>query len=306
MKVTVTVQNQHQAVGAGESTLVLQVEGEDVVTTTLDAIGPGKSISVEFTWKALEGTSIFGAVVDPWNQVEENVETNNRTTANFGGAFVPDLIVDSLTWSPISPFVGGTLTFTLVVGNQGDIVSGDFRVYVYLDDGTSPTWNLAMAGIGKQQSATITYAWTAKAGTHTFRVVVDGLDDLVESNETNNLVTASPTVRALADLVIENLTLSPKFPSPLQAVTLTLALKNQGVVSTGDFRVYVYLDQGSSPRWTVLFSSITEGISASGSFIWTAQPGPHVFRAVADGDEEVSEIDETNNSATVSITVPSN
>ena len=305
VKVIVTVQNQHETVGAGESALVLQVDGKDVGETTLDAMGPGQSIGVEFTWKALDGASIFGAVVDSRSQVEERLETNNRTTANFGGALVPDLVLESLTWSPISPLVGDTLTFTLVVGNQGDLVSGDFRVYVFLDDGISPTWDLAIAGIGKQQRVTTTYAWTAVAGTHTFRVVVDGFNDLVESDKTNNSATASPTVRALADLVIESLTWSPNFPSPGQLVSLSLTLKNQGVVSSGDFRVHVYLDQGSSPTRTILFSSIIEGKSATGSFSWTAQPGPHVFRAVADGGEEVSEIDETNNSATVSITVTS-
>ena len=211
VKVIVTVQNQHKTVGAGESALVLQVDGKDVGETTLDAMGPGQSIGVEFTWKALDGASIFGAVVDSRSQVEERLETNNRTTANFGGALVPDLVLESPTWSPISPLVGDTLTFTLVVGNQGDLVSGDFRVYVFLDDGISPTWDLAIAGIGKQQRVTTTYAWTAVAGTHTFRVVVDGFNDLGESDKTNNSATASPTVKSSGRPGDREPDLEPKF-----------------------------------------------------------------------------------------------
>ena len=76
-------------------------------------------------------------------------------------------------------------------------------------------------------------------------------------------------------------------------------MRNQGGGFADDFHVTVYLDLESNPIWTPSFAGIEAGQSAAATFTWAAQAGPHTFRAVADGREEIAETNESNNDAIV-------
>ncbi len=109
----------------------------------------------------------------------------------------PDLVVESITFSPPNPRVGESTDITVTVKNQGDAAASGFYVHLYVDpvdepptdttpDTAHPYWGLTL-----NPGASFTYARTgntfAAAGIHTVYAWVDRNDDVAESNETNNL-----------------------------------------------------------------------------------------------------------------------
>jgi hypothetical protein len=107
--------------------------------------------------------------------------------------------------------------------------------------------------------------------------------------------TSSPTAPATAgpDLVIQEITWSPKVPSAGQTVTFTVTVTNQGKASAGQFYVYYYVD-GSYKNSKSVYP-IAAGATTMVSFTWSAETGTHTIKAVADYTDLVAESNESNN-----------
>ena len=252
-----------------------------------------------FTWKAEAGAATFGGLVDPSGQIDEDNEDNNRLTVDFGGAFISDLVIDQLTWSPVVPSVKDRVTFTVGVKNQGLGASEDSRVHVFFDSKVNPEWNLPLAGVDGGETKTASFSWTADTATHTFRLVADATKVVTETNELNNEATANYNATELADLVVDKVTRAPVNPSIGEDVIYSVTVKNEGKGSSVDFQVNVLFDGGGNPKWELKFSGIAAGQSAVRTFTWTVQTGTHTFKFVADSGVLVPETDESNNEATV-------
>ena len=185
VKVTITIENRGRF-PADKPAMVLQAGSEDVGNATLGTMDPGASITKQFTWRAKEGLSTFTAVIDPQDQILEGDESNNQTTVNFGGAFLPDLVVASITWEPTDPSIGDTVTFTVIVKNQGKGRAGGSDVEYYLDGSTFQYKQTSLGSIAAGETAIGKFTWSARPGEHSWRVVADDDRDVLESDETNN------------------------------------------------------------------------------------------------------------------------
>ncbi len=146
--VTVTVENLAEFVSSSTSSLTFEVDGAFFDDAQLPAILPGEAHTEEFTWTATGSGETFGGWIDPSDQIEERDETNNRKTVGFGGAFLSDLVMDDLSWSPQQPSVGDTVTFTLTVKNQGQGSAGSFSAKIKFDEESPPQWILSYSSIG--------------------------------------------------------------------------------------------------------------------------------------------------------------
>ena len=294
--VAVTVANRDEVSGAGVSELVFLADGEEVARRNIEAIGGNESVIHSFTWTARIGPRTFVGVVDPESAVEESDETNNRLAVNFGGAFLPDLVVEGLEWSPAAPSVGDEVIFSLGLRNIGKGFVNDLEAHVFLDSEVEPSWVVKYGDVQGGQVATTTFVWSAKAGTHNFKAVADGPRKLGETNETNNEKAFSYDATILADLIIDTLLWAPGTPADGDNVDFIVAVRNLGIGNAGEFRVSVFLNQDSNVKWSLRFA---EGIAAGGvatsGFEWTATPGSHTFRAVSDSDGDVPETNELNN-----------
>ena len=169
---------------AERTEITRQIDGETVDEATLTTIDPGESVTKRFDWKAEEGKSSFGATVYPENQIEELDETNNAKSINFGGVFLPDLVVESITWGPASASVGDMVTFTVTIGNQGEGNSRNSRVHFESDGASFDPGRLDTIAAGG--SATTTFRWAAGVGIHRFEAVVDFEWAVAETDESNN------------------------------------------------------------------------------------------------------------------------
>jgi len=115
-------------------------------------------------------------------------------------AAAPDLTISSLNFSPSSPTIGQTLTFSFTVQNIGNENAGFFRIRL---QGAGPTAQTYLSGLSAGSSRTLSLSLPLSAASETLAITADDLGQVAESDETNNTrsvtVTASSTPPPLAE-----------------------------------------------------------------------------------------------------------
>ena len=292
---TVTVKNQ-----GGGSAIASQayyyVDDSQEGSDNVSSIPAGGTATGTFTWNAASGNHTIKAVADFNDDVPESDETNNEKEITSLEMYLADLIIQSITWTPLNPTPRQTVTFTFTVKNQGNGDAGPSTAYYYIGDiGKRP---VAVSSITAGGTASGNFTWGTPEGNATIAAVADYYNAVPESDEGNNLkqvtvskISASGT--SIADLIIQDITWSPLNPSPGETVTFTITVKNQGGDSAVASQVNYYVDGSQEGSSTI--SSIPAGGTATGNFTWKAELGEHIIKAVADYNDDVSETDETNN-----------
>ena len=108
------------------------------------------------------------------------------------GESKPDLTVKSLTLNPQNPTQNQSVIITTVIKNQGTAIANDVRVNFYVDgtlyteEKNSFNGYRIIPSINGGSEKIISFEWTADAGSHELKVVVDPYDKIDESNENNN------------------------------------------------------------------------------------------------------------------------
>ena len=265
-----------------------------LATVTVDPIDAGATDNESFVWTARRGQHDIKIVADYTHRLAESDETNNEKNIIFS-TLPPDLIIESITWSPEIPGTGDSVTFTVTIKNQGVGEAGSSRVYFYVDELATDYQETGEIAAGA--TVTRTFTWVAKAGSHTMEAVADDKERVYESDETNNKKTITFSDASLPDLIIENITWLPTNPSIGDEVTFMVIVKNQGGGKT-DFSYYdYYIDETYQASRYV--NPISANTTDNYTFSWTAQVGSHNIKAVADPNMRIEERNETNNEKTV-------
>jgi subtilase family serine protease len=269
------------------------------------------------------GEYFAGALADDTDQIVEINEINNsavaanRLTVRAGSAV--DLIVTDGS-APTSASPGQSVSVSVEVTNQGTAAAGAFRVGFYVS--TRPTLTTAdtrlgtctfaslAAGAKGTCSAIVTIPANLPLGQYTAGAIVDDLNQVAETNETNNIgLTADRLTigrETMPDLIITDGT-APATGTTGQPVRLTVQVTNQGTASAGAFRLGYYLSTDSvitrsdTQIGTCNFPSLGVDVSAtcSGNITLplTLAPGTYYVGAFADDTGQVNESDENNNTA---------
>ncbi|MBI3894194.1 MAG: hypothetical protein HY303_21965 [Candidatus Wallbacteria bacterium] len=336
IEVTATIKNQGAvSTPRGFSAIVALAQGRQATTTDpvvkyelVSALESGATSQVVFAGGSIPrnlapGPYKLTVVADASFSIGESDETNNAFSVDFTvQPASADLRVDSVNAGPAA-FRSTLFSAGAVVSNRGTGPAGAFLVTGYLSsDVTVTTQDQAMGesyegGLAASTTAAITLSAIVPAslapGSYTYGVIVDSRDDVVETNESNNVRAASGTVllsQATADLTIE----SVQMPASVSAGDLfvaTATVRNRG---TGDvttpFRVELLVsadvtltvaDTGIG-RFDV--ASLAAGAAVTETFYAkvprSIAPGTYTAGALADFDATVGETDETNNARAAS------
>ncbi len=263
--------------------------------TELDA---GVSVNSTFEWPAANGVYVVHVVADCDFTLTESAEDNND--ANRSISIIPaDIFVRSISCSPENPAIGDIVTFSTNITNLGGGASGSFYIAYYLDDELLSYDNLPYLGAGA--NATSTYQWTAENGRHIFKAVADYDKRVPESNENNN-ESEITVVPLMPDIAVGAVTWQPADMPVGSEITFTIDIENQGKLRAGPFRVAYYVD-GAVTGYTDI-DLLEAGAKAIGRLPWTAASGAHSIKIVADTNDQVFELDENNNTKTISIPLP--
>jgi subtilase family serine protease len=202
-----TVQNQGATATPANTIVGVRFDVDGAVTTWSDtnknSLAPGASVTLtanngpagKSTWSATSGGHSLQAWVDDVNRISEGDENNNKVSVSLSIGI--DLVVTSITPSPLHPIAGQPTTFSAVIKNQGTVATPAGTVVgVRFDiDGAITSWSdtnnnslapgatvTLTANNGPTGSAT----WPATKGSHSLQAWVDDVNRLNDVNRGNN------------------------------------------------------------------------------------------------------------------------
>lgn len=277
------------------------------------ATGASTTVSFGFTYAAA-GTFNSTATADSTNRERELDEENNSLTVQVVvSPSTVDLYVSSLSITPSSPTQGAPATVRIGVTNGGDSPAGSFLVQwnadaLGLGTGGPSSVSRQVEGLGAGQTTTVEFVFVyGKAGNFRSIAEVDSFDNVVETNEANNLDILNITVQpAPIDLVIDSFTINPASPVRATDVTATIVVRNAGPFAANNFAVQWRLNQENNFGPTEGVNGLNPGesrtITLEGTY-FTA--GTFTSVAIVDVFDTVLEpgAGESNNTRALSVTV---
>jgi large repetitive protein len=316
------------------STADIRIGTRDVSALGVGATSAGSS-SLLLPSGINPGTYYVAVIADDTDALLELVETNNIAiaTGTLDVVSTPlpqsDLIVESVSFSPLLVQPGELVQVQETVRNVGTLSSGPFHVGLYLstddvigtDDiqiGQRTIANLGIGG-GSASSAPYTVPQTIAAGAYFVGAIAD-FDGLVsEASEDNNALRASGTLTVDIppppgpDLTITSLAFTPSGTSVGGSVSFQIVVRNQGVLSSAPFRVgfYASSDAGVDTQdillGTLALSDLGSNQDFSGNATFTLPAavvaGTWHLGGIADDDGLIAEQDESNNTFVVPSTL---
>jgi len=261
-------------------------------------IDAGEEDSATITWTAEGGVHRIEFISDYFTKITESNEKNNRYNTSLTAA-LPDLVISGITFLPEKPMLDETVTITIAVKNQGDGDAPGSRIACFLDD-TQETVKMIKPLEGGE-SAFTTYQWKVKSGHHVLRALADDDNNVWEADEKNNSNTVNIAPN-LPDLAITNVSWSPADIIPGQEIIFNMDIENIGGVDAGVSRIVFYTDETISGYNDI--DPVKAGEKTTCTFIWAAAEGRHTVSIGADSRGQITEIDEQNNTITISIPPP--
>ena len=131
---------------------------------------------------------------------------------------------------------------------------------------------------------------------HTFRIIIDEENSVVESNESNN---EKEAVIPAPDLIIESITCSPTEFTANCTVTFKIIVRNIGLTTAELPYLDCYINNVLQIRLPIVTLSSTT--SAEALFHWTSLPGANVFKVIVDGEDYIVEVNENNNEESITL-----
>ncbi|MBF9238737.1 T9SS type A sorting domain-containing protein [Hymenobacter sp. BT683] len=262
------------------------------------------------------GTYYVLFVADPQNTVVEANETNNVRSLPL--TVVPptiDLVVQSAYLNPTSVATGGTTSASCYLYNQGNAMANPATVGYYLS--TNSVLDASDVLLGNSRSPLVggsylspyvdlTVPASTAVGTYYVLFVADYLNQLVETNEGNNLASVMLQVVAPSiDLSFSQAYVSPYTTAPGNAINTSCYVENRGNTPSPSSTVSYYLstnqvlDAGdvlmlTSPGGVLPASQYYSRYNAPIVPVGTV-PGSYQVLFVLDPQNAVAETNETNN-----------
>jgi len=311
--VTVTVIVRNAGNGAANpSELRLRVDGDEACTIDVAGLGPSASDTVSCELLPLEAAADYEVIAcaDADSTIAESIETNNCRTDNLTvTAPGPNLVVESILFTPASPTEDETVTVTVTVRNEGGVAAEASFVRidrvggvgeVYCD--SIPTPALPSGGA----ESVVCEFGPLPAGEYNIRACADALTDVIETNEDDNCRSQTLTVAAgapRADLRIRRIAFAPTAPGPESVITATIVVENTGGADAAATLTDILVDG------TLTCDDVaTNAIAAGDSVEVTCEFGPlasgnHAVEAWADAGGTVEETDEEDNDHSVTVFV---
>lgn len=208
-------------------------------------------------------------------------------------------------FDPVAPVLGEAVTITAAVRNTGKLAVTNLAAKFYLGDpanggaeiGQSAVHPMPLAA-GATGTATLS-GWTVPADIETNKVFVvfDAVNEVDESDETDNLAVISPVWVDLAVAGVE-----AGEPDPAGNLILTASVENKGNAIARNVRTYATLDGRALATNTIAVvlpgrSVELMWILASAEFVGTQT----VIRVTADPLELLPDIDRDNNAAEIAV-----
>jgi subtilase family serine protease/subtilisin family serine protease len=299
--------------------------GQPQVISTIPA-GGSATAQVTYDTTGLLGDRKIQVVVDPNNLVRESRETDNsiQKTVSLVATAAPNLsiVASNIGVTPASPAEGSTMTLIATVFNDGN-APADNVIVQFLDASGSQSLpigqpqtidTIPVGGSGSTQVSYVVPPAPPTGSPRTLRitVLVDPNNFIAESKETDNTATRTVPVASSAlpnlQLVATNVGYNPPAPVAGENVLVNMVVLNTGLAPANDVTVQLMdLTDGTAvpvgaPQ---LIPTIPAGSSGAALVVFdtTGKAGIRQLQVIADPNNFIPELDETDNSAVAPLTV---
>lgn len=292
---------------AGPSVLTLELEGESVPAVfDVPALAPNARHTVQYPRPlATAQTWTLKATADANQALAETDETNNTKTDTVTVKTPqPDLVLVSLTHTPLTPITADPMTFSVVVQNTGTGEAGPCVLTVRVGNEPTPaSYSVPTQAPNAVQTFTRQVALT-NPGDYTVTATVDANQSVAESDESNNAKTDSFTVKTpQPDLVLVSLTHTPPTPTTADTMTFAVVIQNTGTGEAGPCDLSVQVSGAPTPATYSVPALAPNAIHTVSHQFALTNPAEYTVTATVDASHGVAESDETNNTKTDSFTV---
>jgi GEVED domain/CARDB/Secretion system C-terminal sorting domain len=295
-------------------------------------LNPGESRQVTLQFSGVislyqtgpQRTTLPYPFVNPFsNVIDATFESRPPLDITYNTTPMPDLAMGNLNITNPTVEQGKILYYKFDLANLGTGIAGNFNVKAYLSrqpylaadavqDGIVPTGNFAGGFTAFQVPAASTMRSPIGTGIYYLVLRVDEDNQVIESNESNNIIVSgpinvTPPVSNAPDLTLANLNLTNNTVQQGQILNYKFDLKNIGTVNIpGGFNVKGYIS-----RDNILSSDdIQDGIVSTANFNAGSTAlqvagastmrspigtGPYYLILKADADNQVVESNENNN-----------
>ncbi len=270
------------------------------IDLSVDFIAPNTPGTYRSTWRLQDpdnaqfGSHVYVQIVVPDPATDTPTPTEE--------ADPPDLVITHLEVDTDDPRQGVTLSIVATFHNQGGQIAEDFywKWRVCVTDGCEYITSSAYYTLEPDAKVVAQMEYTFEGwATYTTEAVVDGKDEVEESDETNNSRELVIPVKAgQPDLVIDEITFDPDPPVQGQNATIQVTVRNRGTKSADPFDVewrggVNFADP--SCEWEIAGLGVDDTAEMQCTFAYTSWYGTITSRATADVGEAINELDETNN-----------
>ena len=281
---------------------------DQVLNTPLEV---NHSITVQTTIPSMPlSASHVKVIIDPIDAVVEKNETDNESSIKaLGRDYSPASTGCSPTISQYSYHVGGFFhIYSPILSNtlfKSDSLLVNFKIS---GPGISGLQNLGNAMMYNVNPTCVcpavasipTVHLISQQGLYHIYVTTDPNNDILETDETNNVLDIAILVQDKADMVMTSSYINPSNLNPIagQSITTQVTYENIGNENLSDQMKLkliidnVAVDSISNASGLIQYGKATVNFSTPWASI---QPGVHLIRAIIDADNIIDELNETNN-----------
>jgi hypothetical protein len=303
----------------GPRTQTIQVLGREQGATGVTSLVPATT----YNFDPATGNSVSIPVAARVADVQLRFTTNSGAGGGQAAEFQvigvaapnPDLTITSSSWTPASPVETDSITTSAVVRNAGAVGAGATDLNFYL--GTTKVGTAQVGALAAGASATVSANIGAQtAGSYQLIAKVDESNRVIDQNRANNIFTnpASLTVNPVSssDLIASPVAWTPDNPSVGNAVSFSVAIRNQGTVASAGGAHNVTLQVANADTGAVVanLSGAHNGVIAAGATTapvalgtWTAANGRYTIRTVIANDGNELPVKQGNNTTTQTLFV---
>ncbi|GJQ63770.1 MAG: hypothetical protein SCALA702_28230 [Melioribacteraceae bacterium] len=250
-----------------------------------------------------------------WNLVPGGNYSNPISIVVTGDQLAPDLIVEDIWTDPINPEVGESTTLHCRIKNIGTLSSGEYRIRYYIDGAyiDDDMANSLEPGASDDSEEEYNYVFPS-GGNFIYKVVVEQVVNEIntDNNERFEIVTVG-NVSGLPDLIVSSVFTAPTSVVAGDNTRTECTIKNQGSGAASSSKVYYYLSDDTVLSDEDIFLEDDHVTSldpneTSEETQWVdipvgTPPGDYFILFYADGEYEVDESDENNNTSSFGISV---
>ena len=168
---------------AGESQVKYSFDSSPADIKNITSIPAGDTVSFTFIAILSTGQHIATIIADCEDVITELDEGNNQDAIPFS-TIAPDLVVRTISYSPLDAKIGDTITLTVTLENRGVAKATNVRLTLSIDGSVADHADLPEIDLAT--SITREFPWTVIEGEHEITAFIDAEQTNIESNEQNN------------------------------------------------------------------------------------------------------------------------